>query len=558
MVLREGKRAQPLRPERALTTVSWVVALILLALNDHLWKQSGELPQWFTGKLSDFAGLYVAPALLAILLRVRTARALAACHLAVGAGFAAINLDPRAAALAIDGMRLFGFEWRIVTDAEDLIALPALLASQLWLGRHMAQARPHATPHLLRTARYGLAGAGLLLCMATSDDDGPFSNTIGTQGPHLHNASDETIVVLVQPLKPTVQLDCDVIGAEPAERLPDAAFAPAIAYRLRPHENGGLGQEQSLQRSCNAARIGGADLTPAIVFWRSTDDLSSFVPRSYRGPDDYQPGAVILEFDRGEHRGYKSIEGDYVFALRRTRPEIGKNCALPDEGARTAVSEELLVGSARLRSVDAGPDGCVALRLDWTRGPRPPLDPDFDGGTADGEDAGTPMVTPPPAGGAGGGVTTAPLYVCVPPGSFPFVAGDEIDIEVETNGTRRLVERDAEDLPVTELILARVRDTAFVAGLDVRVRPRMSCPYVRDERCAQTAIAAEVTVASRGESFTLASGESPLRIVQGASEIELTLPFAQRRVLLDTACALGTKTTGADVELVAVVRWGGR
>ena len=120
------------------------------------------------------------------------------------------------------------------------------------------------------------------------------------------------------------------------------------------------------------------------------------------------------------------------------------------------------------------------------------------------------------------------------------------------------MKRDGENLPETELILARLRDTSFVAGLDVRVRPRMSCPYVRDERCAQTAIAAEVTVANRGENFTLASGETPLRIRQGAAEIELTLPFAQRRVLLDTACALGAKTTGADVELVAVVRWGGR
>ena len=86
----------------------------------------------------------------------------------------------------------------------------------------------------------------------------------------------------------------------------------------------------------------------------------------------------------------------------------------------------------------------------------------------------------------------------------------------------------------------------------------MSCPYVRDETCAQTAIAAEVSVASRSETFTLASGESPLRIKQGASEIELALPFAQRRVLLDTACALGAKMPGADVELVAVVRWGVR
>ena len=558
MLWSEGKRVHPLRPELALTTASWVTALILLALNDHVLKQSGQLPGWFTGKLSDFAGLYVAPALLATLLRVQTRRALLACHLAVGAVFAATNLDPRAAALAAFGMRLFGFEWRIVTDAPDLIALPALIASQLWLGRHMARALPRFQPRLLPAARWALAGAGLFLCMATSDDDGPFSDTIGTQGPHLHNSSEETIVVLVQPLKSTVQLDCDVIGQEPAQRLPDAAFAPAFAYRLRPHENVGLGQSLALPGRCNAARIGGADLTPALVFWRSTDNLASFVPRSYRGRADYQPGAVVIEFADGEHTGYKSIEGDYVFALRRARPEIGKTCALPVEGARTAVSEELpVLGRARLRSVEAGPDGCVALRLETLFASRPPLDPVVDGGT-DEDDAGTPVVPPPPVGGAGGGVTGAPLYVCVPPGTFPFVAGDVIDISLDSDGTRHFVKRDGDNLPKTELILARLRDTSFVAGLDIRVRPRMSCPYVRNETCAETAIAAEVTVASRGESFTLASGESPLRISQGASEIELSLPFAQRRVLLDTACALGAKAPGADVELVAVVRWGVR
>ena len=376
MLWTEGKRVQPLRPERALTTASWVAALILLALNDHVLKQSGLLPVWLTGKLSDFAGLYVAPALLATLLRVQTQRALLACHLAVGAVFAAINLDPRAAVLAIEAMRPFGFDWRIVTDAEDLIALPALIASQLWLGRHMVRAVPRSRPRTLRGARWTLAGAGLFLCMATSDDDGPFSSSIGTQGPHLHNSSEETIVVLVQPLKPTVQLDCDVIGQEPAERLPDAAFAPAFSYRLRPHENvGPRPEQQQLPGRCNAARIGGADLTPAIVFWRATDNLSSFVPRSYRGRGDYQQGAVIIEFADGKHTGYKSIDGDYVFALRRTRPEIGKSCALPDEGARTAVSEELPAGRVRLRSVDAGPDGCVALRLDSLSAPRPPRGP---------------------------------------------------------------------------------------------------------------------------------------------------------------------------------------
>jgi hypothetical protein len=79
-----GHARRGLRPEHGLLTVSWIAALALLVLNDHVLKHAGVLPGWLTGKLSDFAGLYVAPALLASLLRVSTRTALAACHLAVG------------------------------------------------------------------------------------------------------------------------------------------------------------------------------------------------------------------------------------------------------------------------------------------------------------------------------------------------------------------------------------------------------------------------------------------------------------------------------------------
>src|SRR5262245_18604951 len=103
-----GNRSNRLQPERALTTFSWIAALVLLALNDHWLKHSGALPGWLTGKLSDFAGLYVAPVLLATLVRARTRGALALCHVAVGLGFSAINLDPGSAALCTRALSWVG------------------------------------------------------------------------------------------------------------------------------------------------------------------------------------------------------------------------------------------------------------------------------------------------------------------------------------------------------------------------------------------------------------------------------------------------------------------
>ena len=49
---------------RVLASPVFVLALVVLVLNDHVFKQAW--PGLVTGKLSDFAGLVVAPLLLAV------------------------------------------------------------------------------------------------------------------------------------------------------------------------------------------------------------------------------------------------------------------------------------------------------------------------------------------------------------------------------------------------------------------------------------------------------------------------------------------------------------
>jgi hypothetical protein len=114
-----------LHPARALLTPTWLLALVVLALNDHLLKGAGLLPGAVTGKLSDLAGMLVAPVLLAVLLRVRSRRGLLLCHAAVGAVFAAINLSP-AAADAWSALMGLVWPWHVTVDPTDLLALPAL------------------------------------------------------------------------------------------------------------------------------------------------------------------------------------------------------------------------------------------------------------------------------------------------------------------------------------------------------------------------------------------------------------------------------------------------
>src|SRR5688572_15378792 len=95
-----GWSARAAATDRFGLPAAWWLALAVLALNDHVLKGSGLLPGVLTGKLSDFAGLIVAPLLLCALLGVRTDRARALAFAAVIAPFVAIKTSEPAALAA--------------------------------------------------------------------------------------------------------------------------------------------------------------------------------------------------------------------------------------------------------------------------------------------------------------------------------------------------------------------------------------------------------------------------------------------------------------------------
>jgi hypothetical protein len=147
-----------LRPGRALLTPTWLAALAVLGVNDHLLKGAGLLPGALTGKLSDLAGMLVAPALLAALLGLRSRRGLLLAHLAIAAVFAAIKLSPAAADAWSWVMGLVGVPWVITVDPTDLLALPALALG--WRALMPAMRRPvpvssAAAPRLAQVAAIG-------------------------------------------------------------------------------------------------------------------------------------------------------------------------------------------------------------------------------------------------------------------------------------------------------------------------------------------------------------------------------------------------------------------
>ncbi|PTL77153.1 hypothetical protein DAT35_45900 [Vitiosangium sp. GDMCC 1.1324] len=137
-----------------------LAAVLLLLVNDHVLKQ--RWPSWWTGKLSDVAGLAFFPLLLQAAWESVSARrgrpftpsgpVLLTCVVLTGAVFSAIQLWDTAALGWQWGLgslqwpvRVLGALWngaRIpqvapvahTADASDLLALPAL-GLPVWLGR---------------------------------------------------------------------------------------------------------------------------------------------------------------------------------------------------------------------------------------------------------------------------------------------------------------------------------------------------------------------------------------------------------------------------------------
>ena len=156
--------SREIRPIRALTHPMWLVALVMLVVNDHVLKHS-EVAGLMTGKLSDVAGLIVAPVLLAALLGVTTRRGLALAGVATGIVFAAINLSPSLAASWDAAVSVF-VPFHTTVDPTDLAALLAIPLGLVMFEPTMRRALDDS--RLRRSAQYALMTVGTIGCMATS------------------------------------------------------------------------------------------------------------------------------------------------------------------------------------------------------------------------------------------------------------------------------------------------------------------------------------------------------------------------------------------------------
>ncbi len=376
---------------RALRHPLFWAALALLVINDHWLKGADLLPGWLTGKLSDFAGLIVAPIALSVLVRARTDRRRALAFAAVGGWFAASELFPPVAAATSGLAALAGVGWHFIADPTDLVALAVLpLAWRL--------ARREGAGALGERLALGL---GVAACIAS-----PTPEPSWTTDAFLVNDTGRDLELRVRWVESSV--DCEAIRDRFADALPRDVFGPGTTFLVAADatlpldrgiaETGGGSPWDGAAPTphagdCDAVMLSADGLPETLVLWsglsihvipdvvEDSDDRTA-VQDGLRLAADGETGPILID----DGPGYRHAPPVDLY-------DPGASCREYGTVTGFAWSELPHWEGRTVRLVDVRPtvDGCVYLSIE-------------DPGAAEMIDA----------------------FVCVPPEDFPFLPNSEV------------------------------------------------------------------------------------------------------------------------------------
>ena len=377
-----------------------LASIALLLVNDHILKR--QYPSALTGKLSDFAGLFFFPLLLATLfglagavlgriLPVRRARiapsprkpesAARLCFAVTAVAFAAVKLVPPANSAVTIGLEtLLGLPVRIVRDPTDLMALAALWpAWRLWSAATRQPAGPPTRRSLLAL---GLAS---LAALATSPcpPDQPISHLVSSENglyalatawQPLSSAFRSSDGGYWDPVDPTT-VPADVLGvAATAVTLPKVVCVPGldrICYRVAGHEQ------------LDASSDGGATWQTA---WAAPTTRRLYMQRVASGHGqllscgktlDFRANDILVLGEGSDHTVLVALGNEGLLHGRQGQPRwnrisVGSAEATPERGEIEDLFPPLLIIEETLVAVLSGVAGLWLLsEVSWKINRRP-------------------------------------------------------------------------------------------------------------------------------------------------------------------------------------------
>lgn len=449
--------------------------MVLLA-NDHLLKGAGVLPGWVTGKLSDLAGYFLFPSLLAVILRVRTRRGLLFCHLAATALLFLTELSPAFCRLirAVSGHRLW-------PDPTDLVALVSIGLSWRVLARLALQPEP---PRVVRDRRSkALVFIGAVASVATSPRRPP-TEPVSWASPtevFIQNSRSQLLQVRVSAPRTGVVFHCDSVLQSPHTLFSESQFQVINHVTLGPGDALPLNDATSgPEPDCHVFLLAVEGTPQRLVAWRSG---------SYSRGDSVELAGGRISI--GES-GLDAPAGLLWPAPSEPATPPPVACLPSDPSSEPTWSLSIPgPGTYTLRRTSLGGDGCTVLTLN-----------------KDSRDSS--------------------FTVCSDPVSVPFVVGDTMSFRTTADGSDGLV---IDGLSAGKAVTLTLVRRAYELAATPFATP---CSPVRRTCGAAEAVAMTVPTLL-GPTRPLARGEQEI-LTNGASETRVTLLRAETVRLADHSC----------------------
>lgn len=419
----------------------FLCALAILVVNDHLLKGARILPGVVTGKLSDFAGLLVAPVLAAALISARTPLRRAVAFGAIAAPFAAIKLSAGAAGALVAAAGALGLKFRIWQDPTDLAAFVMLVPAWRLCAGALSEEASRAgreVPRSVWIAERAVLGASAVACVATSVPNMGY-------GTDAYVVNSSTIAVDVRVRWVDAKLDCAAVTAGDVARMVGPnAFNLGVTYHLEPGATAPLnrlaaymatGMEDPNQGTpdqgtptggtCEIAMLETDDVPGTVVWWDEMEMIS--LPTNAKERNNFWEDPILLP-------GRVTLAPGVVLTPGQVKQAPVQKIVTPAvcQGAKPqsyqwSMPDSLIYAPHYLEDFQVLPDGCLELSFsDFPAGGGGSGGAGGSGGMGGGGMGG--------GGATGGGEGSTPVYtgyLCIPAEDFPFAKGKQLTVEMD-------------------------------------------------------------------------------------------------------------------------------